>query len=292
MVGDERRAPEKPPSERYHYEYTSIDTNGNKFSKEELERIAKVERATTNISQVIRKYGNASLPSLDPNAFSESGWKIESDNPWSDAHAAVREIVAAGEEIKEAWGNREGNIDMEESIAKSDRKTEEWWNPILSYDSSKSNGSNRKSPSFQAQRVHSVNLSAEEQTQFEQVHMEWATNAFADELEALRNGQFGVKYGATAGKKKIGGTDVMLDLDPNEHSFIVAKRKKEIDEVPSMREEVDVQVLADMLRSGSNVFSGEEKKMLLRAKLRGEKIQEKCENVPNLHDIRKCEIGF
>jgi hypothetical protein len=30
--------------------------------------------------------------------------------------------------------------------------------------------------------------------QFEQVHMEWATNAFAEELEALQNGTLEQKF--------------------------------------------------------------------------------------------------
>ncbi|KAL7483983.1 hypothetical protein ACHAW6_011642 [Cyclotella cf. meneghiniana] len=274
-----RRDLDKPPSKRFDYEYSANDLKGDQFNEEELERIDNLEKATTNVWKVLRKYGNASLPSLDPNTVGDRGWKIENDNPWCDVRVAIKEIVTAGEGLTQAWGDGAGNGKKEESITCPDSHNEQWWEPLLSSDSSKKNDTSGNARSQQTQQVHSATLSAEEQSQFEQIHMDWATNAFADELEALRNGQLEKQFGVNVGKNIMGGdsaaVDNMLDLDPNEHSFIVAKRNKTRDEDRFVMEEVDVQILADMLRSGNNVFSEEDKNMLLRAKLRGEKMYER-----------------
>ena len=61
---------------------------------------------------------------------------------------------------------------------------------------------------------------------------------------------------------------------------------------------IDVQILADMMQSGSNVLSTTEKKMLLNARNRAllRRREEGCTdddvNKLTLHERRKCELGF
>jgi hypothetical protein len=285
---------DKPSSDKYDYEYSDDDLKNNKFTTEELKRIQKVEKATNNVWEVISKYGNAPLPSLDPNDISNVGWKIDKDSVWSDVRTAMKEIAAASEDMKNAWeDNDDADDSRKDSLDSSyDQSNDDWWKPILSSDGNSSSSSyDRKGETH----TESAPLSKEEQTQFEQFHMEWATNAFAEELEALRNGQLENQCNKNSAKNKRGENDReddFLDLNPNEHSFVVAKRNK-----PSevTREDVDVQILAEMIRSGGTLLSDDEKRMLLRARQRGEKHPNRKESdkkTATIHDIRRRELGF
>jgi hypothetical protein len=256
---------------RYNYECASDDDLRNS-SRIDTKRIDTIEGAMTNVWNVINKYGNASLPSLDPNDADANNWKIDDDSPWFDVPAAMNEIVTARQEMYSALKEITG----EDSGENPDMK---WWEPYISRgtdtNTSYANNINHKNPNQEA-------LSSEEQKQFEQVHMEWATNAFAEELEALRNGTLEQKFGIK--KKRVEA----LELDPTEHSFVVAKKQSSNsnDELP--REDVDVQVLADMIRSGGSVFSNVEKKMLLRARHRGG-IVEEGKSLP-IHELRRRKL--
>ena len=57
------------------------------------QRRSNIEAAAVNVLSIIRKYGNAHLPSLDPNDKCNKkgeGWKIESNNPWSNTTQAIQ----------------------------------------------------------------------------------------------------------------------------------------------------------------------------------------------------------
>ena len=254
---------------QYNYEYIS-DDELRRNHPINVERIQQIEESMTGVRDVINKYGNTPFPSLDPNDIDANGWKIDHDSPWSDVSAAVKEIVSAGEKMKRVLehGNTQNFSDVKDT---------KWWEPYLSQDT-KSNDSIKYSDPIEQEDA----LTPEEEQQFEQVHMEWATNAFAEELEALRNGTLEQKFGS----KKMKVND--LELDPTEHSFVVAKKySSTTDNSDSMREEVDVQVLASMLQSGGRLFSNVEKKMLLRARQRGNLPRiEKLESLP-IHEMRK-----
>jgi hypothetical protein len=261
---------------QYNYEYTD---DGDNTKHVNIERIHQLENAMSNVRRVVNKYGNAPLPPLDPNVIDEKGWEIDSNSPWADVPAAMKEIVAAREQMHKAL---QSDVCQESN---HDKTQVEWWEPYLSKDTNAARDAEKQVP----QQDHSTSLSTEEQKQFEQVHMEWATNAFAEELEALRNGtleqQFGVK------KKKVDA----LDLDQNELSFVVSQQKSSnTSRNNDHREDVDVQVLADMIRSGGAVFSDVEKRMLLRARQRGDvqNSDDYRENSLSIHEVRRRKLGF
>ena len=140
-----------------------------------------------------------------------------------------------------------------------------------------------------------------EQDRFQAVHMEWATTAFAEELEALRTGQLETLTSKRK-QKKCAAINVepedssALALDPTQYSFVLAS-KGEKGGGAAAAEEIEVQVLADMLQSGSQFLSSAEKKMLLGARQRavassasGDVVEER--NGISLHDRRKRELGF
>lgn len=242
-----------------------------------------------NVCRVVNKYGNAPLPPFDAKFIRENGWEVDSHSPWADAPVAMNEIASAGIEMNRALQKH----NCEEVSSDDDKKEVEWWEPILSKDAKSATRDSEKPSPRQG-----VQLSAEEQEQFERIHMEWATNAFAEELEALRNGtleqQFGVK------KKKMDSVEDLLDQ--NELSFVVSKQKKSSNTTNSnngqSEEDIDVQVLADMIRSGGNLFSDVEKRMLLRAKQHGDSEQQPSSsdvdrrNSMPMHELRRRKLGF
>lgn len=196
---------------RYNYECASDDDLRNS-SRIDTKRIDTIEGAMTNVWNVINKYGNASLPPLDPNDADANNWKIDDDSPWFDVPAAMNEIVTARQEMYLALKDITG----EDSGENPDMK---WWEPYISRgtdtNTSYANNINHENPNQEA-------LSSEEQKQFEQVHMEWATNAFAEELEALQNDTLEQKFGIK--KKRVEA----LGLDPTEHSFVVAQKQSSL----------------------------------------------------------------
>lgn len=235
----------------YNYEYIS-EADFQNTDHINAERVERIENAMGNVWNVINKYGNAKLPSLDPKEVDVNSWKIDGDSPWSDVPKAMKEIASARNEmdkVLEIDNNKEEN-------SSDSNKNGAWWAPYLNKTENEDETMKFKASSRSREKA----LSEEEQTQFEQIHMEWATNAFAEELEALRNGTLEQKFGTK--KKSAQG----LDLDQTELSFVVTKQNSTNKVV---KEDVDVQVLADMIRTGGNVFSDIEKKMLIRARQRG-----------------------
>jgi hypothetical protein len=277
---------------KYNYEYNDqrqrpgLGLGSNSTHHINIERIHQIKNAMINVCRVVNKYGNAPLPPFDSKYIRENGW-VDSNSPWADAPVAMNEIASAGIEMNKAL-QRDG---CQEASSDDDKKEGEWWEPILSKDTKSATRDSEKSSPRQG-----VQLSAEEQEQFERIHMEWATNAFAEELEALRKGtleqQFGVK------KKKVDSVEDLLDQ--NELSFVVSKQKKSSNNTNSnngQSEDIDVQVLADMVRSGGNLFSDVEKRMLLRARQHGDSKQKPGSDVDrqnslSIHELRRRKLGF
>ena len=171
-------------------------------------------------------------------------------------------------------------------------------------------------------------LTEDEQLQFHDVYMEWATNAFEQELDALRKGQLeeftsarsqtrrSVTTTATTTDAAMGANDstTAVELDPTQYSFVVTtessngddKRKGVGTEAGSAEaariaalQEIDVRVLSDMMYSGSNVLTILEKRMLLQARqralLKDAVVLEDDADATSgrtLHERRKREIGL
>jgi hypothetical protein len=133
--------------------------------------------------------------------------------------------------------------------------------------------------------------------------MEWATNAFAEELEALRTGQLHVLMSARKQKKGAARPAARDDatafgLDPTRHSFVLASGNRgggSADKEHEEAAEIDVQVLADMVRSGSHFLSRTEKAMLLGAQQRAAAAprgaSERVGGI-SLHERRRRQLGF
>ena len=160
--------------------------------------------------------------------------------------------------------------------------------------------------------------------------MEYATNAFSIELEALREGQLericASSSSSNKKNKKGGGSannnnnsnnnnekGMEVDLDPTQHSFVVvtnsAKHNDDNDDdaakAKAAAAEIDVQVLSEMLSSGLYTLDNLEKNMLLRARQRGDDVDEGSrDNTTNgsgriggkdglsLHARRQMELGL
>ena len=331
------------PSLEYNYEYVPIP---QALTTEQLERISIIEAAATNVQRVLVKYGDASsLPSsLNPDDFSSGKcWEIDPNSPWSDTSSAVHEIVAARERMVRAWssakkedGDSKGGRDRD--IAPSNeppKKEQEWWLPILSNDTLQHNSSEartRRNVDAAGINIPPLDepLTEDEQLQFHDVYMEWATNAFEQELDALRKGQLeeftsarsqtrrSVTTTATTTDAAMGANDstTAVELDPTQYSFVVAdessngddKRKGVGTEAGSAEaeaarisslQEIDVRVLSEMMYSGSNVLTISEKRMLLHARQRAVlkdavALEDDADATSGLtlHERRKREIGL
>ncbi|KAL7540372.1 hypothetical protein ACHAXR_010063 [Thalassiosira sp. AJA248-18] len=316
----------------YKYEYYSPDNLlGQKplLSKKQLERIQNIEKAATNVRSIIQKYGNASLPSLDPSdcASNERGWEIDRDSAWADTSFAMKEIADAREEMIRAWDyddsdNEEGMGEGGDDKGQQSQERE-WWKSIIANgdelttiindDSAEAKNRISSNQEISDHEEEESSLTNDEEEEFQLIHMEWATNAFAEELEALRKGQLEkqtstrrIKKSADAGKRaQRDGASSSVELDPTQYSFVVADKKGNADKDQNdgdtaAADEIDVQVLADMLQSGSSFLSVTEKKMLLRARQRGalntnissSDSEEKKDGGITLHERRKRELGF
>lgn len=323
----------------YVYEYSPSSSSdgllllmdGQKpLTSEQLERIQTIENAATKVHDVIQKYSNAPLPpSLDPNhASNKHGWKIDDESAWANTSLAMEEIVRAREDMIEAWGGGDNGDDVVEEGklgADDGGDKNEWWKSILNrdsgIDSAKSSHQNANNKEEERGDKEKSLLTKEEQDQFQQVHMEWATNAFEEELDALRKGQLENLTSSRRQKKKpeelssssaTAAAAGEVELDPTQYSFVVASKKKgkakgeheeEEEMAAAAMEEIDVQVVADMIQSGSNFLSGIEKRMLLSARQRcvndGDSmdVHHDDDDVDDhtgltLHERRKREIGF
>ena len=310
----------------YDYEYSvsqQNDKDNQPLSNKQRERIQNIEVASKNVLAVIQKYGNAPLPSLDPSDYNRSSgcWRISNDSAWANTSLAMMEIVNAREGMIKAWDNDQVNNDRvgikrqkEEQNNDDDNK---WWKSIIDDDDSMEGTTNGRRSTVENMNTYSGEdfnkekeeeaLTEEEQRQFDTVHMEWATNAFAEELEALRSGQPTTKQrqqqkSLNAKSRKEEQNELRTELDPTQYSFVVAKpMENEKDDTNNNNVEesnIDVQILADMMQSGSNVLSTTEKKMLLNARNRAllRRREEGCTdddvNKLTLHERRKRELGF
>jgi len=313
------------PSLECNYQYVPTPQS---FSTEQLERIAVIEAAASNVHAVLVKYGNAASlpPSLDPNDIIDGklkyGWEIDPNTPWADTSSAINEIVSAGERLVQAWSRDDAeNVDMTQkddgASMKVPQKKQDWWESILSTDPTQQNNSNESSSESMRRngdddaatnvppKSDEQPLTEEEQHQFHNVYMEWVTNAFEEELDALRKGQLeeftasrsknmkSAKSSTTGGGSSSNnnsggaamGENETVELDPTQYSFVVAggntkddNKRKGLDtkvdvaaaEAARMEavQEIDIRVLSDMLYSGSNNLTTSEKRMLLQARQR------------------------
>lgn len=295
----------------YDYEYSpdGLLLGRKPLSSDQIQRIRTIESAATNVARVIQKYANAQLPSLDPNDANEgNGWEIPRDSAWADTSLAMVEIVGVREELIKAWGDGDDEGPDETGAGDEKRRNYEWWEPILSKE--RTPGSARGTKDGTIDKTNDDEpLSEEELNQFQSVHMEWATNAFSEELEALRKGQLDQytsarrqsKKGARAGTSATGESNVAVELDPTQYSFVVAasagnKAGDGSDEAAAAAaREIDVQVLGEMLNSGGSFLSDEEKGMMLRARQRalaGGYARDTDASLETLHERRKREIGL
>ena len=322
------------PSLEYNYEYVPIP---QALTTEQLERISIIEAAATNVQRVLVKYGDASSlpPSLNPDDFSSGNkcWEIDPNSPWADTSSAVDEIVAARERMVRAWssvndedGDSKRGRDSAPSSNEPEKKEGEWWHSILS------SNTPQQANSAAATNIPPLDepLTEEEELQFHDVYMEWATNAFEQELDALRKGQLeeftsarsqtrrSVTTTATTTDAAMGANDstTAVELDPTQYSFVVAdessngddKRKGVGTEAGSAEaeaarisslQEIDVRVLSEMMYSGSNVLTISEKRMLLHARQRAVlkdavALEDDADATSGLtlHERRKREIGL
>mmetsp|Transcript_9003 Transcript_9003/g.20309 ORF Transcript_9003/g.20309 Transcript_9003/m.20309 type:complete len:394 (-) Transcript_9003:46-1227(-) len=312
------------PLLEYDYKYSpdGLVLDQKPLSIHQLERIQNVDTAATKVFKVIQKYGNdASLPSLDPNddvGNNKHGcWEIDGDSAWANTSLAMEEIVNAREEMIMAWGD-EDDDDEGEQLGEDYRDQQDgqqkdpWWKSIISNESTSSmneSGKARRNEQETKEESDGKPLTKTEQDQFQEVHMEWATNAFAEELEALRKGQLET-FTTTKRQKKSGAAASIVEeesstveLDPTQYSFVVASSKGKMGKDANAEakaaamvasEEIDVQVLADMLQSGSNVLSVSEKRMLLQARQRATSTMgtNDADTGLTLHEQRKRELGF
>lgn len=313
---------------RYIYNYTpsrqQLLQHKSLNSQQMKNDVEAINDAATQLFHVIKKYGGNSTTSPS----SSSGWDeilTAKNSPWKDddnVDTALDEIVAARNNMVQAWdrfhndssvvdrdGKRTMNNDGEQSKM-------EWWEPILrSKQKLHDNGDDDNNNIKCSQANDDNDDNNVDEQQFHQVYMEYATNAFATELEALRKGQ--LEQMCTNSKKKTNGGStnnsgkatssqpMELDLDPTQHSFVVASSKRsgnddDIDDgakAAAAAAEIDVQVLSDMLSSGSHTLSIVERNMLLRARQRGNSssggavVLSTSEGL-SLHERRRQELGL
>mmetsp|Transcript_1585 Transcript_1585/g.3231 ORF Transcript_1585/g.3231 Transcript_1585/m.3231 type:complete len:417 (-) Transcript_1585:132-1382(-) len=298
-------------------------------TKSNIERKQRVENATFKLRQLFKKYATTDgLPPLNPDDWKGEGgpsWEIDPSSPWYDVPAALDEIVEVREELKKAWntyhGSDQDEIDgenMKEGRNNYDergRKTagEQSWKTRAD-SSTKTDKDNEpmtmnewhiqfhKEQEEKRYRQQNPPLTKDEQEKFKQFHMEWVTDAFAEELNALRKGRLEKMFGNKSKKDAHGNNPLELELDPTQHSFVVPNGNARIEEndqsdkaaEEAAAAEVDVRVLADMLMSGGNFLTDVEKRMLVNARLRGQTNNGGNTRVEkmSLHERRRRELGF
>ncbi|KAL7533972.1 hypothetical protein ACHAWF_004678, partial [Thalassiosira exigua] len=311
--GDEGSA--SPPLE-YRYEYLpppddELVAGHRSLTEDEHARIERVDAAATGVLAVLEKYGSAPLPPLpsDPGdgAADADGWDVDPDGPWADPREAMREIVDARENLVRAWEDDapagrqsdDGQRSNEQGQG-ADTEKPEWWRSVLAKakvsakpDESQQPGSRGTNSNIES-KVEP--LTREEEARFQEVHMEWATSAFSEELEALRDGTL---EELTSARRRAKGAAARpsddLGLDPTLHSFVAPRHTggASAKTTGEAAEDVDVRVLADALRSGGAFLSATEKRMLLGARTRARTIGGAgAEEGLSLHERRRRNLGL
>jgi hypothetical protein len=330
--GDNAAAP------RYVYNYTPSKEQllHQKSLKTHQHHVQTITAAASQVFHVINKYGdgggsahrggnsnNCSITESSSSAGNKKGDTAEStsfdngswgdvltancNSPWKDIiennddsvmNKALDEIVAARNGMMQAWNDcyyycnsdQSNNHNYYGGTKQQQHKKLEWWEPILLRSDDDDDDKN-------------VQNDLQQQRQFHQVYMEYATNAFSEELEALRKGQLERMCTATTTTNNSHGNNnemgMVPDLDPTQHSFVVSKHlgntpnnnnddgNDEANDVAAA--DIDVRVLSDMLSSGSHTLSMVERNMLLRARLRG--VNASSSTIVSTRDRKKGEDG-
>lgn len=306
-----------------HYIYNYIPSKHQLLQKKSLttkqsKDVETIHEAASQLFHVINKYGgNISLSSKWEDILTAT------NSPWkNNVDAALDEIVAARTGMVQAWDEfhtDSDNVDNDNQQTMDGDNNDEWWEPILpSKTKLLLNRQDNDEKWNQTNNTDNKSDVDEQQQQFHHVYMEYATNAFATELEALRRGTLEQQTSTFKKKKKKKGNSndksstlqqMELDLDPTQHSFVVASSKRSGNNVhdnddeakAAAAAEVDVQVLSDMLSSGSHTLSAVEKHMLLKARQRGSSssaeaavlVRAKSDGDGlSLHERRRQELGL
>ncbi|KAL7466815.1 hypothetical protein ACHAXS_007094 [Conticribra weissflogii] len=296
-------------------------------------RKQRVEIATIKLRQLFKKYAAAdALPPLNLDDWKGEEcprWEIDPSSPWYDVPAALDEIVQVREELRKAWNSDDendqdkidSNTGQDVCINHDDREwkttnEQSWKNRDSSSNAFNSNDKpltmnewyiqSHKEQEEKRYKEQNPPLTKDEQEKFKQFHMEWVTDAFAEELDALRKGRLEKMFMNKSKNSDRTSNPLELDLDPTQHSFVVprsnisSEKNEESDKAveEAAAAEVDVRVLADMLMSGENFLSDVEKRMLVNARLRGQmdngkSIEGKTRGGGmSLHEQRRRELGF
>lgn len=337
-------AEEETSSPRYIYNYIPSREqllHQKPLTQQQSRRLQSVNSAVSRVFHVINKYGgdSKSITSWDELLTSpNSPWKdyyTNDDNRGMMIDDALDEIVSARNDMVHAWedyfnscddGNEEDTEGKNKNM-QSAKKKEEWWEPVLHSSKRRLNGGsdNIDDTIVTTTTNHQTNYddndqdynNVQQQQQFHQVYMEYATNAFSTELEALRNGQLERICASSKKKKKDGGSannnnnnekGMEVDLDPTQHSFVVATNSAKHNDDDSndaarakaAAADIDLQVLSEMLSSGLYTLNNLEKNMLLRARQRGGGDDDDNSGSGriggkgglSLHDQRRQELGL
>ena len=309
MEEDDESSTDNTPLQ-YNYEYIPSSDKHTVLNEKQRERIQKIEAAATNIQRVLQKYGgDTSLPSINPNDAKKGSWDIDKSSPWADPSLAIKEIITGREELCKAWdrddvddGER-GSGELMDGINKTQEDKDKWWKSVLHEEDNHSKEIDSRRSHINNVKDETSPLTKEEEQQFQKIYMEWATNAFSQELEALRKGELGTltsarrkqKSTSSAGFKNDKSAAPAVELDPTQYSFIVENNKRR--DTKKEVEQIDVKVLGDMMSSGSYALSNTEKRMLLQARKRAiERMSDNSTDTDNtdisLHERRKLELGF
>jgi len=315
MMEDESSTEDNTPLQ-YNYEYIPADKHTVSNDAKQRERIHKIEDAATNIQRVIQKYGDeASLPSINPDDIDnkKGSWDIDKSSPWADPSLAIKEIISARDELCNAWdrddvddgGRGSGELMDGINAQQPEEEKDKWWKSVLHTENSNNKEIDSRRSQINYHRDGAQPLTEkEEEKQLKEIYMEWATNAYSEELNALREGELGTltsakrkqKSAGSAGSKNDKSAAPAVELDPTQYSFIVESNKRR--EVKKEVEQVDVKVLGDMMASGSYALSNTEKRMLLQARQRAIERMSDNNNTDtdtngiSLHERKKLELGF
>ena len=301
-------------SPNYIYDYTpskqQLLLQHKSLNIQQMKHVETINEAASQLFHVLHKYGGDT---------SSSGWEdmLSAENsPWKDNFDdALEEIVAARENMIQAW-DAFHNDDVDDRIdgkrtenndADGEQSKMKWWEPILRPNKELGHNNDTTKAGSNCNLTNDNGNDGDDQ-QFNPVYLEYAANAFATELEALRKGTLEQICTKVKNKKKgAGGKEstsqpMELDLDPTQHSFVVASSERAgsnnddggAKAAAAAAAEIDVQVLSDMLSSGSHSLSNVERNMLLKARQRGNKggTAASMSDGLSLHERRRQELGL
>eukprot|EP00986_Skeletonema_menzelii_P019570 scaffold28473_cov171-Skeletonema_menzelii.AAC.3 len=293
----------------YIYNYTPSKEQllqQKSLNTQQIEDVKTITEAASQLFHVIKKYGGKTSSSSSPMSSKWDEILTAKNSPWkNNVDAALDEIVDARSSMVQAWDNFHNDSQQTKNYD-GDQPKMEWWEPILR---SKKISNCNDADNEQCDQTNDDDENNFDEQQFHHVYMEYATNAFAIELEALRRGKLEQmcstskkknKSSQTSSEKSTSSEGMELDLDPTQHSFIVASKKRSgnndngDDEEKAAAAEIDVQVLSDMLFSGSNSMSTLERNMLLKARQRGSSSSAEvtASDGLSLHQRRRQELGL